>query len=94
MTFGEFMEALSLMNSQRPFRRYEIGFTSGDRVTVIHPEAIRRIRDLTVFQYSGTDRSHRSWRARLAGSCRRTRCTLLPASPAADTAARRGPAGH
>ena len=38
---------------------------------------------------SGTDRSQRSWRARPAGSCRSTTCTLLPPMPVVDTAARR-----
>jgi hypothetical protein len=57
MTVEELEQALRAFASRRRFRPFLIEFTSGDRILVSHPEAIRRYQ--TLFLYSGTDGGYR-----------------------------------
>ena len=47
----------------RPFRTFVIELMSGDRVTVVHPEAVRRAGTSNLFVHRAPDRCHRVFNA-------------------------------
>jgi hypothetical protein len=57
MNGAELHKAIRAFTTRRRFRPFLIEFTSGDRILVSHPEAIRRYEEL--FLYSGTDGHYR-----------------------------------
>jgi hypothetical protein len=54
MSTGDLARLLRYLDSRQPFRRYELVFSSGDRVEVRHPETIEQRDDL--FSHAGADR--------------------------------------
>jgi hypothetical protein len=61
MTPDELDSALRAVARLRPFRRIEIEFGSGDRLLIIHPEAVARRGN--PFLYCGPDGSQRIFAA-------------------------------
>ena len=57
MTPELFERALRGFARRRPFRPFLIDFVSGDRLVVVHPEAVDRDGDLFLFR--GPDRRYR-----------------------------------
>jgi hypothetical protein len=56
MTGNELARALRPLLKRRPFRRFSIEFTSGDRLQVSHPESVDRHGEL--FIYRAPDGGH------------------------------------
>lgn len=57
MTPDEVDRILAIMTRQRPFRAYVIELFSGDRLTVVHPEAVGRWNHF--YYFIGRDRTRR-----------------------------------
>ena len=57
MTTGELAQCLRSLYQRRPFAHFEIGFSSGERITVTHPETIQQKDD--VFVHYGPNRDYR-----------------------------------